>query len=103
MKNKRPTTTVTTRINVREALDRADSPLTAEEERVLRMRHGVTARSEQPLGLKGQEHPEARAKRAMIEQMVLEAMQGGPKPAPTAAGRTSEDTKAHIIRRLRKE
>ncbi|MFT5434862.1 MAG: DNA-directed RNA polymerase sigma subunit (sigma70/sigma32) [Myxococcota bacterium] len=100
MKNKR-TTTVTTRVNVREALERANTAaLTDVEEKVLRMRHGAAARPDAPLGLKGQQFAETRAKLAMIEELVLEQMRR-PAPKPAAAAPEADSTKDHIIRRLR--
>jgi len=100
LKNKR-TTTVTTRVNVREALARAEkASLNDVEEKVLRMRHGAS--DVEQLELKGQQFAETRAKLAMIEQMLLDQMSAAPaertSPAPVEDDRS---TKAHIIRRLR--
>lgn len=98
--SKKTTTTTVTRVNVREALDRG--VVTPEEERVLRMRHGIGEKPSARLGLKGQENPEVRAKLAMIEQMAIEAMrQAATKPAAAATPVASR--KAQILERLRRE
>ena len=106
VKNKRPTTTVSTSVNVREALERSTrGPLSHEEERVLRMRSGTTVRDNERLALKGQSHAESRAKLAMIEQAIMQELQERAqqqRPSPVA-GRESVSTKEHIIRRLRGE
>ena len=107
MKNKRPTTTVSTSVNVREALERnTRGPLSHEEERVLRMRSGTTVGDNERLALKGQSHAETRAKLAMIEKAIMQELQERAqqqqRPA-RVAGRESVSTKEHIIRRLRGE
>ena len=99
MSNKQNTTTTTTRVNVREALNRA-TELTAEEERVLRMRYGVSVQPTARLELKGQDHAETRAKLAHIEKLAIDAMSTEqPAPAPAAAN----SAKARMIQRLRDE
>lgn len=69
------TTQITTGSTTRDVtLDRRtleSAPLTAEEEKILRMRYGIGASAEQQLEKQGEEHPETRAKLAMIEQIVL--------------------------------
>jgi DNA-directed RNA polymerase sigma subunit (sigma70/sigma32) len=96
---RRSTTTVETKVSVKAALERAPAgTLTAEEERVVRMRSGSSPDSRAPLGLVGQEHPETRAKLAMLEQMALQAMR---RPAPAPAAETPNPVKAHLLRRLR--
>ncbi|MCA9522945.1 MAG: hypothetical protein KC609_18345 [Myxococcales bacterium] len=69
------TTQTATGSTIREVtLDRRtleSAPLTAEEEKILRMRHGIGASAEHELEKQGEAHPEARAKLAMIEQLVL--------------------------------
>jgi hypothetical protein len=105
VKNKRPTTTVSTSVNVREALERSQNTrLTHEEERMLRMRSGTTVRDTERLALKGQSHAETRAKLALIEQAIMAEMQERTQRRPAqVAGRESVSTKEHIIRRLRGE
>lgn len=111
LKEKRHTTTVTTEVNVREALTRApEGTLTHEEERLLRMRRGVPLESVEKLGLKGQAFAETRAKLAMIEKMALEALQERAQdktaraPAAKPANPQAHNpAKAHIISRLRRE
>ncbi len=92
------TTTVTTKTDIRKAL--AMGVLTPEEERVLRMRHGISEKPSAALELKGQQFEEVRAKLAMIENSLLETMQGG--NARAASGENST-RKQHIIDRLRNE
>lgn len=101
MEDKRHTTTVTTtKVNVRKALEAAGAAeLTHEEERILRMRSGSSLAPSDRLELKGQEHPEARAKLAMIERLAMEAMRIEPPPR----ARRSESAKGHIVDRLRRE
>ena len=102
MQKKRHTTTVTTKLNVREALSNATlGVLTCEEERLIRMRHGVDVAPDAVLELKGQAHPEARAKLAFIEQEALKVLVPSvDEPTGEAA---SNSTRAHIVARLRKE
>ena len=96
---RRSTTTVETKVSVKAALERAPAgTLSAEQERVLRMRTGSSPDSRAPLGLVGQGNPETRAKLAMLEQMAIEAMRR-PASAPTAEAPNS--VKAHLLRRLR--
>jgi len=92
------TTTVTTKADIRKAL--AQGVLTPEEERVLRMRHGISEEPSAALELKGQHFEEARAKLAMIENSLLETMQAGTARAPSSENSTR---KQHIIDRLRNE
>jgi DNA-directed RNA polymerase sigma subunit (sigma70/sigma32) len=92
------TTTVTTKTDIREAL--AQGVLTPEEERVLRMRHGISEKPSAVLELKGQAHEETRAKLAMIENLVLETVRGGVAPSEE---RKNSSQKQHIINRLRNE
>lgn len=82
---------------VREALHRAD--LTQEEENVLRMRMGIGEAASHELEFRGQSHPETRAKLAMLERTLLEAMRRRPDPdAPEYAER-----RARILRKLEKD
>ena len=96
----RNTTTTVTRVNVREALNRAPTgTLTREEEMVLRMRHGVPVDANAELGLVGQQFTETRARLAMIERLALDALSQDDEvqqEAPEAAN----PLKAHIIDRL---
>ncbi len=74
MSSKKPSTesTVVSLKNVRTAV-RKDA-LDAEEERILRMRHGVGVDRGEPLGRVGQEHPEARARISELELAAFKAM-----------------------------
>ena len=92
------TTVVTTKTDIREAL--AQGVLTPEEERVLRMRHGISEKPSAVLELKGQHHEETRAKLAMIENLLLETMRDG---TARSEERTNSSQKQHIINRLRNE
>ncbi len=71
------------------------SKLTAEEERVVRMRYGIGLRPEDKLELRGQQNPETRAQLARIEQQALEALSERRGPAP------NQRVKAHILSRLK--
>ncbi|MFT7625505.1 MAG: hypothetical protein ACI9WU_004696 [Myxococcota bacterium] len=85
------TTTITkNKVDVWQALSDA-------EERTVRMRHGISLRPEDKLELRGQEHPEARAQLAFIEQQALEALSAPRRSGPTA----DPQVKSHIIARLR--
>ncbi|GMV42065.1 MAG: hypothetical protein AMXMBFR64_37810 [Myxococcales bacterium] len=77
----------------REALRRAD--LTQEEENVLRMRLGVSEPPTHALEARGQNHPETRAKLAMLERSLFEAMRRPDPSAPEYAAR-----RARILRKL---
>jgi DNA-directed RNA polymerase sigma subunit (sigma70/sigma32) len=90
-------TRTTEREGVREAL--SQSKLTQEEENVLRMRMGVSEPGSHSLEFRGQDHPETRAKLAMLERSLLEALRRRPDaPSPELAER-----KARIIRKLNEE
>ncbi len=99
MKTKRPTTTVTTKTNIREALREAarQGVLSDQEEQILRMRKGIGVGGDEKLQLRGQHMPETRAQLARIEKEALEAV------APRTARNVETDTsaKARIIARLR--
>ncbi len=94
------TTTVTTKVDVARTL--TDAGLTAEEEKVLRMRYAMKAAPSTRLDLVGQHDPETRAKLAMIEQLALaglkqkKAAAAQPEAAPNAK-------KAQILELLRKD
>ena len=92
------TTTVTTKTDIRKAL--AQGVLTPEEERVIRMRHGISEKPSAALELKGQQFEEVRAKLAMMENSLLETIQGGTARAESGENSTR---KQHIIDRLRNE
>ena len=94
---KRTTTTTSTRINVRKALENAGN-LTHEEERLLRMRAGVS--HDGALEMKGQQFDQTRALLAMIEQEALEAMRMS-APSAVKPVRGEEAAKAEIIASLR--
>jgi hypothetical protein len=69
MPSKKPSTTVAVSAKSLRTAVRKDT-LTAEEERILRTRHGVGLAANEPLGRVGQDHPEARAR---ISELELEA------------------------------
>ncbi len=92
MSNK--TTRTNTQTSTRNKVD-VWSQLTAEEERVVRMRHGIGLRPDEKLELKGQEHAETRAQLARMEQQAMDAMSDLRGPAP------NQRVKAHIVSRLR--
>lgn len=97
MKDK--TTTTTTRIDVQKVLEKC----TPEEERVLRMRRGISEKPSAMLQQKPMPNDEARVKLAMITKMALERLEGRPQVTeqmePTI---TSTPRKDHIIERLRR-
>jgi len=77
--------------------------LTAEEERVLRMRYGIAGAPDMELEFEGQEFENTRLQLALIERRALEMMAKlgpGGKAGPGGKGRDSE-TKDKIIRKLR--
>jgi hypothetical protein len=89
---KKPTAQQTTRTvtaaEVREALARRAPELAAEEEKVLRMRHGAPATRTLVLERVGQDHPDAREKLLGIEMELLRQWrerQSAARPAPAAA------------------
>jgi len=90
------TTKTTTRIDVRKKL--AEGRLDPLEERVVRMRHGITEKPGAELQLKHIPNDEVRARLAMIEKMALDRMSGQKAPAP----RAETHRKDHIIERLRR-
>ena len=92
------TTKTTTRVDIRKKL--ADGHLDPLEERVVRMRHGITEKRNAELKLKDIPNDETRARLAMIEKMALDRMAGHKEPAPRAE--TSTHRKDHIIERLRR-
>lgn len=100
MRDKRNTTTVETRVDVKAALQALpNGTLTHEEERLLRMRSGTGLPPRGALELKGQNNAEVRAQLAMIEAQALEALKRRPMtPAATPEG---EARKALIMRKLR--
>ncbi len=99
MKEKRNTTTVETRTNVKAALQALPAgTLTHEEERLLRMRSGAGSFGGKH-ELKGQAHPETRAQLAMLEAQALEAMTR--RVATPAATPEGEARKALILKKLR--
>ncbi len=99
MKDKRNTTTVETRVNVKAALQAAPAgTLTHEEERLLRMRSGTGLAPRAGLELKGQANAETRAQLAFLEAQALEMMRRPMTPAATPEG---EARKAMILRKLR--
>ncbi|MHB1844434.1 MAG: hypothetical protein ACYCWW_06305 [Deltaproteobacteria bacterium] len=99
---KKPTSERTTTVTER-ALERAarQGSLTAEEERVLRLRHGAGAPKDAPLERVGQAHPEARARLAEIELRAFQAM-GQIYGLGQATAKPSK-SKEKIIRALRRK
>ncbi len=102
MSSKKPSTERTVAVST-ESMRKAarQGTLTAEEERALRMRHGVGAERGEPLGRVGQEHAEARAQIADIELAAFRAMGhiygiGKAQPQPSKA-------KEKIVRALRRK
>jgi DNA-directed RNA polymerase sigma subunit (sigma70/sigma32) len=95
------TTVVGTKVDIREAL--TEGVLMPEEERIVRMRYGISENKSTKLELCGQEDPETRAKLAMIEQQALEAMSRAPRHARPVSVRKMGDRKQSIIERLRRE
>lgn len=82
---------------VREAMHR--TRLTQEEENVLRMRMGIGEPGDHELEFRGQDNPETRAKLAMLERTLLDAMRRRPDPnAPEYAER-----RARILRKLQED
>lgn len=76
--------------------------ITAEEERVLRMRYGIAGAPDMELEFEGQEFEDTRLQLALIERRALEMMahKAGPDGAGGGKGRDSS-TKDKIIRKLR--
>lgn len=74
---------VRTHVELQEAMRQAK--LSHEEERVLRMRHGLAVPASTPLGYRAQEHPELAAKLAFIERDALQALEAMRAPAPVSA------------------
>lgn len=101
MASKKPSTgsTVVSMKSVRTAVRK--QALEAEEERVLRMRHGVGANPGEPLGRVGQEHPEARARLSELELAAFRAM-GHIYGIGQAQARPSK-AKEKIVRALRRK
>lgn len=91
------TTTTTTRVDVRKAF--AEGLMTPDEERVIRMRHGIGERSETKLEQKVMPTDEARAKLAMIEKMAMDTIMGRSEQPVVE---TANPRKDHIIGRLRR-
>jgi DNA-directed RNA polymerase sigma subunit (sigma70/sigma32) len=74
--------------------------LTAEEERVLRMRYGIAGAPDMELEFEGQQFEDTRLQLALIERRALEMMSKRGPGGPGGKGRDSE-TKDKIIRKLR--
>ena len=72
--------------------------LAPEEERLLRMRHGLGLAADEPLGRIGQDDPRTRAQLAVLEVEAFRAMGrlGGPAAQPSRE-------KEKIVRALRKK
>ena len=88
------TRTTDTKERMRETL--AKAKLTQEEENVLRMRHGVSEPGGHRLETRGQDNPETRAKLALLEKSIIDAMRRRPDPTdPVYAAR-----KARILKKL---
>jgi len=97
MKDK--TTTTTTRIDVHKALEKC----TPEEERVLRMRRGISEKPSAELQQKPMPNDEVRVKLAMITKMAMERLEGRQQATDQVEPAiTSTPRKDHIIERLRR-
>ena len=92
------TTTTTTRVDVRKAF--ADGRMTPEEERVIRMRHGISEKKGAELQQKAIPNDEVRAKLAMIEKMAMDVVMG--QKAEAVSVESKNPRKDHIIERLRR-
>ena len=80
--------------------------LSSEEERALRMRHGLGVPADEPLERKGQAHPEVRARLAELELQAFKAAGHiyGLSAAPTPAAKAQPSrAKDKIIRALRRK
>ncbi len=75
MSSKKPSTESTVAVSAKSLRTTVrKGTLTAEEERVLRARHGVGVSKDEPLGRVGQDHPEARARISEFELEAFRAM-----------------------------
>jgi len=75
MPSKKPSTESTVAVSAKSLRTAVrKGTLTAEEERVLRTRHGVGAAANEPLGRVGQDHAEARARISELELEAFRAM-----------------------------
>jgi len=92
------TVSVSTR-QVRQAVEQR--ALTASEERLFRMKHGVSASPSDPLERVGQNHPKARAQLAELELMAFRA--AGHIYGLNRAAPQQSKAKDKIIRALRRK
>lgn len=113
----RPATQTVTKTALREALARATPDLGGDEEKVLRMLHGVSAPRTIVLERVGQDHPDAREKLLGIELELLrqwrERQAARPQPrssarpaakataAPAPAAPTPNPRREKIVQALR--
>ena len=87
---------------VRAALARAGA-LSLQEERVLRLRHGVSPDSHSPLGRVAPEGSELGDELLVLELQLLRAVRARAAHAAAASGTADPSTKSKIIRALRKK
>jgi hypothetical protein len=82
-----------TKVDFKTAVRRAN--FTIEEEKVVRMRKGISEERKNNLEMKGQNIPEIKAKLAFIEKALLDEMRGINPPE-------AKSTKERIIERLKR-
>jgi hypothetical protein len=87
---------------VREGLGRAPA-LTVEEERVLRLRHGVSLDAEAPLARVAPVDSELGDELLVLELQLLRAVRARATQAAAARGTANPSTKSKIVRALRKK
>jgi len=78
------------------------TPLTREEELVVRMTRGLSEGPECELQQQGQDHEEARASMALMEASLLAQMHGEGPLAEQAGVEIDHDLKARILEQLSK-
>jgi hypothetical protein len=87
---------------VRAGLQRAPA-LSVEEERVLRLRHGVAPDSEAPLARVAPVDSELGDELLVLELQLLRAVRARAAQAAAARGTANPSTKSKIVRALRKK
>lgn len=95
------TSTVVTE-EVRVGLQRAPA-LSVEEERVLRLRHGVAPAPHAPLGRVAKEGSELGDELLLLELQLLRALRARAAQAAAARGTADPARKSKIVRALRKK
>ena len=99
-------TAVVTAAQVKASLGKRSQTLTAEEEKALRMRHGVGTELQAPLPRAAGGNAEVEDELLLIEMQLLRSMRARNKaPAAMAAPASGEGAaaKAKIVRALRKK